>query len=229
MRPCYRRPRSGRLGWLALWAATAGCGALQHPGDDPQLTLHAYARALDEGRADEAYGYLSDDARRGISLEAFRRVVKEDPEGVRDIGRSLERPTSPALVTATVTTVSGDELLLVLENGRWRVDLSSLDLYAQDTPRHAVLGFVRAVEHQRYDLVLRYVPDAHRTGLDAEKLRAAWSGPDKERIVEVVAALKHALPAAVIEETGERAAMPYGTGTIQLVREHGLWKVENFD
>jgi hypothetical protein len=45
----------------------------------------------------------------------------------------------------------------------------------------------------------------------------------------VVAALKQALPAAAIEETGERATMPYGAGTMQLVREQGLWKIENFD
>jgi hypothetical protein len=205
------------------------CGGMQHPGDDPQSVLHAYAHALEQGHADEAYGYLSDEARRGISIDAFRRMVKDDPEGVSEIGASLARPSSPALVTATVTSPSGEELHLVLEKGAWRVDASTIDLYAQDTPRHAILGFVRAVEHKRYDVVLRYVPDAHREGLDAAKLRAAWEGHDKEEISQVVSALKHALPAATIEETGQRAAMPYGAGTIQLVREHGLWKIENFD
>jgi hypothetical protein len=28
---------------------------------------------------------------------------------------------------------------------------------------------------------------------------------------------------------GAPATMPYGAGTMQLVREHGLWKIENFD
>jgi hypothetical protein len=209
--------------------ATLACGALQHPGDDPQSTLHAYARALDEGRAEEAYGYLSDDARRGMSLAAFRRLLSDDPEGVREIGRALERSAAPAVVTATITSPSGQELHLVLENGAWRIDPSTIDLYAQDTPRHAIVGFVRAIERQRYDVVLRYVPEAHLAGLDAAKLRTAWEGHDKDEITQVVTALKHALPGATIEETGERAAMPYGAGTIQLVREHGLWKVENFD
>lgn len=210
--------------------ATAACGGAQRPGgDDPQSVLRAYARALEEGRADEAYRLLSDEARRGISLEAFRRMVQDDPEGVREIGRALERPTAPAVVTATVTSPSGQELHLVLEGGGWRVDGSSIDLYAQDTPRHAIQGFIRAVEHKRYDVVLRYVPDAHREGLDGDKLKAAWEGHEKDEIEQVVTALKQALPAASIEETGERAAMPYGAGTMQLVREHGLWKIENFD
>jgi len=216
---------------LALaMAACLGCGAAAHPGgDDPQSVLHAYARFLEEGRADEAYRLLSDEARRGISLEAFRRMVKDDPDGVRDIGRALERPTASPVVTATVTSPSGQELHLVLEGGGWRVDASTIDLYAQDTPRHAVQGFIRAVERKRYDVVMRYVPDTHKEGLDSSKLQAAWEGHEKEEIEQVVAALKQALPTATIEETGERATMPYGAGTMQLVREHGLWKIENFD
>jgi len=57
---------------------------------------------------------------------------------VKEIARALERPTAPPVVTATVTSPSGQELNLVLEDGRWRVDASTIDLYAQDTPRHAI-------------------------------------------------------------------------------------------
>ncbi len=212
---------------LGLGLGPAGCAAQQ--GGDPESVLRGYAKALEEGRADDAYRALSDEARRGISLEAFRRMVKDDPEGVREIGRALQRPTAPAVVTATVTSSSGQELDLVLEDGRWRVDASTIDLYAQDTPRHAIVGFIRAVEHKRYDIVMRYVPDQHREGLDAAKLQAAWEGHEKQEIEQVLAGLKQALPSSTIEETGERATMPYGAGSMQLVREHGLWKIENFD
>ena len=133
------------------------------------------------------------------------------------------------MVTATVTSSSGQELQLVLERGRWRIDTSAIDLYAQDTPRHAVTGFVRALERKRYDVVLRYVPDAHKEGLDVAKLKDAWEGPDKEEMTQVLTALKQTLPNASIEETGERATLAYGAGTMQLVREHGLWKIEDFD
>lgn len=215
---------------LALTAPLAtSCGSAQHPGGDPQSVLRAYARALEDGRADDAYRLLSDEARRGVSLEAFRRMVKDDPDGVKEIGRTLERPTAPPTVTATVTSPSGQELHLILEDGAWRVDASSIELYAQDTPRHAIQGFIRAVERKRYDVVMRYVPDAHKEGLDVAKLKSAWEGHEKDEIQQVVSALKQALPSATIEETGERATMPYGAGTMQLLREHGLWKIENFD
>jgi hypothetical protein len=228
------RLRVARLGrsfapifMIALFSGGFGCGG--SGAEDPQAVLRSYARALEEGRADDAYRMLSDDARRGISPEAFRRMVKDDPEEVKEIGKSLQRPTTPAVVTATVTANTGQELDLVLERGRWRVDTSAIDLYAQDTPRHALQGFVRALDRRRYDIILRFVPDAHKEGLDVAKLRDAWEGADKEEMAKVLAALKQTLPSASIEETGERATLAYGAGTMQLVREHGLWKIEDFD
>lgn len=205
----------------------AACGGPR--AEDPHSVLRSYARALDEGRAEDAYRMLSEEARRGVSLEAFRRMVKDDREEVREIARALSRPTAAPVVTATVTSATGQELQLVLESGAWKVEATAIDLYAQDTPRHAIQGFVRAVERKRYDVVLKYVPDAHREGLDATKLKTAWEGHDKAEIDQVVASLKQALPSATIEETGERATMPYSQGTMQLVRERGLWKIEDFD
>lgn len=224
----------GRAGDLIKAAAVvivaAGLAACERrEAEDPHSVLRAYARALEEGRADEAYRMLSEEARRGTSLEAFRRMVKDSPQDVHEIARSLSRPTAVPVVTATVTTATGQPLELVLENGKWRVEATAIDLYAQDTPRRAIQGFVRAVERKRYDVVLKYVPDAHREGLDAAKLKSAWEGYDKDEIEQVVAGLKQALPAATIEETGDRATMAYSQGTMQLVRERGLWKIEDFD
>jgi len=215
------------LAMLATLLGASGCGVTR--AEDPHSVLRTYSRALDEGRAEDAYRMLSEEARRGISLEAFRRMVKDNPDEVREIAKALARPTATPVVTATVTSSNGQELSLVLENGRWKVEATAIDLYAQDTPRHAIQGFVRAVERKRYDVVLKFVPDAHKEGLDPGKLKTAWEGHDKEEIEQVVSSLKQALPAASIEETGDRATMAYGAGTMQLVRERGLWKIEDFD
>ena len=86
-----------------------GCGAApmqQGPSD----ALRSYARALEEGRVDDAYKLLSDDARRSVSLEAFRRMVKENPDEVREIARALARPASDPVVTATVIAPHGERL-----------------------------------------------------------------------------------------------------------------------
>ena len=220
----------GRAFKLASCLALVACvGCAGQRAEDPQSILRSYSHALEEGRAEDAYRMLSEEARRGISLEAFRRMVKDNPEEVREIAKALARPTATPVVTATVTSSNGQELQLVLENGKWRVEATAIDLYAQDTPRHAIQGFVRAVERKRYDVVLKFVPDSHKEGLDPSKLKTAWEGHDKEEIEQVVSSLKQALPSASIEETGDRATMPYGAGTMQLVRERGLWKIEDFD
>ena len=139
------------LGMTLLVAAmAAACGGKS--AEDPHSVLRDYSRALDEGRADDAYRMLSEEARRGISLEAFRRMVKDNPEEVREIARALSRPTATPVVTATVTSHNGQELDLVLENGRWKVESTAIDLYAQDSPRHAVQGFVRALERKVAEL-----------------------------------------------------------------------------
>jgi hypothetical protein len=175
---------------------------------------------------------LSDEARREISLDAFRRMVRESPQEVLEISRSLQRPASPPLVTATISSPSGETIVLIYESGRWKVDSSAVDLYAQNTPRQAVSAFVRAFERQRFDILMRFVPEAKRPGLDAKKLQESWSGNSKEAqdLQRRVQAVKSALPSAAIEEVGERATMPFGAaGTVQLVREHGLWRIEELN
>lgn len=155
------RLAAGALGAaLAVVAACSAGPAQQAPSD----TLRAYAAALEQGRVDEAYRLLSNEAKRSMSLEAFRRAVRDNPQDALEIAHALARPSSDPEVTATVTLPSGEELALVLEGGQWRIDAAAVDLYGQSTPRQALLGFLRAYERKRYDVLLRYVPDAEREG-----------------------------------------------------------------
>jgi hypothetical protein len=149
----------------ALLSVSACSGGSLERG--PSDTLRSYAEALEDKRIDDAYRLLSDDAKRTISLEAFRRMVTENPDDVLEVARALARPSTDPDITATVVMPNGDELKLVLEDGRWRVDATAIDLYGQATPRQALLGFLRAFERKRYDVVLRYVPDSEREGVTA--------------------------------------------------------------
>lgn len=212
-----------------LWAfASVACGSnMMQQG--PSDALRTYAHAIEDGRIDDAYRQLSIDARRQLSLEAFRALVRENPEETREIARGLTRPVSPPVVTATVTPSSGDPLLLVFEGGHFRLDGAAIDLYGQRTPKQALEGFVRAYDRKRFDILLRFVPTAELEGLTAAKLQASWDGPEKGTMSRIVAAIRATLPTAPIEQTVDRASMSYGLGgTIELVREHGAWKIEDF-
>ncbi|HEX3774585.1 MAG TPA: hypothetical protein VHV51_08985 [Polyangiaceae bacterium] len=211
------------LSALALSAACAGPGT-----GNPEDVLSAYSHAVQRGHLAEAYALLSDDAKKTIPFEQFRRMVQENPEAAQELARALDRPRSgPPRVTAKVTGADGEPLLLVYESGGWRVDGSAIDLYSQATPEAAASAFVRAVDNKRYDILLRFVPDSQREGLGEAQLRAAWEGEQKQDMARLTEALKAALPTARFEVAGERATLAYGAGgTIELVREHGAWKVE---
>lgn len=228
---------------LLLGAALAACQPRIEGAEGPSETLRAYAAALQQGKADEAYRLLSDEAKRSVSLEAYRRLVKDNPEDVKEIALALSRPGSTPVVSATVHTPAGDKLRLLYEAGRWTVDGSGIDRYGQGTPRQALLGFLRAFERKRFDVLVRYMPDAEREGraeamwgsgaskgdgLTAKQLEEAWTGDQLEQISGIVQAIKSALPTARLEETADRAAMAYGAGgSVLFVRENGLWKIED--
>jgi hypothetical protein len=212
---------------LAVLPLVVACATGSNAGS-PEATLAAYSHAVQRGELGEAYDLLSEDAKKTIPFVQFKRIIQENPEQAQELIRALDRPQSgPARVTAKVTGADGEPLLLVFENGAWRVDGSAIDLYSQATPESAALAFVRGVENKRYDLLLRFVPDGQREGLNEGTLRAAWDGEQKQDMARLIEALKAALPGARFEIVGERATLAYGAGgTIELVREHGVWKVE---
>jgi hypothetical protein len=204
----------------------SACGASRPTS--PQAALSAYSEALRAGHAREAYDLLSDKAKKDIPYESFQRIIRENPDEVAEIGRSLARPVAPPRVTAVVQAPNGESLKLVLEDGQWRVDGSAIDLYGQGSPEVALKAFIRAFKNRRYDVLLRFVPDAEREGLGADELRRAWEGEERTELESLVAAVEANLPNGRLEVTGDRATMAFGAGgTVELVREGGLWKVED--
>ncbi len=215
-------------------ALAAGCSSGVQQG--PSAVLQSYARAIRERRVEEAYAMLSTEARRSLSLDAFRRMVLENPADAEELASALARPAADPVLTATVTTAQGDELVLVYEHGRWRIDGETVDFYGQSTPKQAVRSFLRAFERKRFDVLMRFVPDTKKIAderfpaLDEARLKESWEGPQREEMERICQGIKAALPQATFEEYSDRASMGYGSGgTLQLVREHGLWKIENFD
>jgi len=212
--------------FLCALVLCCACGASRPKS--PQDALAAYAAALKAGRAREAYDLLSADAKKDIPYESFRRIIRENPDEVVEIGRALSQPASPPRVKAVVKAPNGESLELVLEDGAWRVDGSAIDLYGQGTPEVALKAFVRAFKSRRYDVLLRFVPAAEREGLSVEELKRSWEGEERTELEALVAAVDANLTSGRLEVTGDRATMAFGAGgTVELVREGGLWKVED--
>jgi hypothetical protein len=208
-----------------IWFGCAAGGADAGPRD----ALRSYALALREGRTRDAYALLSSDAKSRLTLPEFQRMVEENGREIEDIAAGLLAPAEVPRVTATLTSPDGETLLLVYEGDAWRVDGSAIDLYSQETPEVTLASFVRAFDNQRYDVLLRFVPESKREGLSVEQLKLAWEGEQRQQLEQLTQALAASLPNLRVEVLGTRATVAYGAGgTVELVHELGAWRIEDF-
>jgi hypothetical protein len=204
------------------------CGASASTAT-PEGTVSSFTDALRDARFDDAYDMMSKSYRRRVPFAEFERHLRENPTETRDAVAALSRPDGPSEESAVVAFADGDRLELTRESGKWRIATNVVDFYDQSTPRAALRSFVRAMERERYDVVLRMVPDADREGMTVERMREAWSGDGREEIERLLENLRASFDAP-IEQVGDRATMPYGDRfTAQLVREDGVWKIEDPD
>lgn len=223
------------------WAFVAGVSSVACVGSagpkDPDDAIAAYARALGDRDATRAYALLSIEAQKRVPFERFKAMMQENPEQVAVLAKALAAGPTRMVVTATFASPDEETIELTLEDGQWKANLSALDLYSQSEPLATVRSFVRAFEAARYDVLLRFVPEAEREGLTQEKLKRAWEGPQREDLVVVIDGLKASLPTAKVEQYGNRATIAYGSaiagaygsgGTVELLEENGLWKIVNF-
>ncbi|UJR81660.1 hypothetical protein [Sandaracinus amylolyticus] len=214
----------------AVISSAAACGGGAATAS-PEESLAAFARALREGDASRAYALTSEGYRRRVREEDFARWMRESPDEIRALAEALDRPAGPAEQEATVAIEGEDPVRFVRDPSGWRVASDVVDYYGQRTPRQALRSFVRAIARRRWDVVLRLVPAADAEGMSEDTLRARWEGESREEIERLAAGLRAALDGgAPIEERGDHAVMPWGERyRAQLVREDGVWKIEDPD
>ena len=100
------RPLLVRVALALLPAASAlafvACANSGHAAS-PEAVLSAYGHAVQRGQLAQAYAMLSEDARKTIPYEQFKRMLQDNPEQAEELIRSLDRPQAgPAHVTAKV-------------------------------------------------------------------------------------------------------------------------------
>jgi hypothetical protein len=202
-----RVSRCGLLFVLAL----AGCGGAIGVGG-PESTVRAYAAALRSGDADRAWQLLDEDARAGRSEPQHASLMTENGGELREQGQALERSASTVTARARVPLESGESVVLVLENGAWRIDGGVMDAAALSTPLDAVASFRRA-------LMRRDLPGIER--VLSRETRAEWEDQVR-RMLESTADPDD----LAVEIQGNRATVrTTGGGSIVLVRESGEWRV----
>jgi hypothetical protein len=195
----------------------------------PQETLEIYAKAVQAGKYDRAYKLMSESFRKQYSQKEFVRLLQQNATEVKfNANRLLGKPRS---IRVQASFVYGDDerLKLVKEQGSWKIATDPVDFYSQRTPAEALRSFIRAIERQRYDIVLRFVPAKWAESMTEEKLRQQWEGTKRREVIQLIKNLKANLNAP-IHKSGNGATMPYGDNhEVSFVREDGIWKIEDPD
>lgn len=213
---------------VALVLGLAGCPRATGP-TTPEGAVETFSSAIRAGDYEAAYAMMSETYRRRVPFEEFREHLEAHPDEARALAAEMDGATERVEVTATVPYGEGEELRMLHEDGEWRLVGNVVDFYDQSTPRAALRSFIRAMERQRYDVVMRFVPSADREGMTVDKMREAWEGEGREEVERLLANLRANLDNP-IEVVGDRATMPYGERfAVHFVREDGVWKIEDPD
>lgn len=224
-KPTDRRAVALRSALLA--SLVCGCAHGPEAPGTPEETVAAFALALNQNKLEEAYALMSEDYRRRVAFEQFKRQLTANPQEMLEIGHALSHAKTPAQEQAVVSYDEDDELQLRRVGDQWFISSNVVDFYDQTTPRAALRSFVRAMERKRYDVVMRLIPDTDKEGITADRMEQAWSGEEREQVERMLSMLREHLDAP-IEVIGTRATMPYGEHMrVQFVREGALWKIED--
>ncbi|MEP6653952.1 MAG: hypothetical protein ABJA82_11365 [Myxococcales bacterium] len=227
---------------MLISGGVAGCA---HGTARPAQVIHGFADAVAGHDWEGAYNLMSAGYRARVSLPTFRAQMEAEPAAVSGDAAMLSQAPLQA-ARAQVDTPSGEQLPLVLEGDQWKLDVQPLHPYRQDSPRAALRTFVRAVDRRRYDIVLRLVPAARRSGVTEATLRAYWEDAGAEEHRRLLDRLRVNLDAAIVD-LGSEAQMPFGTATagsppqgqgqgrgegegeVRFLLEEGMWKIDEIN
>jgi len=181
-----------------------------------------------KGRPDEAYKLLSSEAKR---RHLARRIPTDGQrERARNEGHLPTRCRAPRAIPSSLPrspSPKGDQIVLLYEEGHWRFDGSAINLYGQVNPHQAVEAFLRGVRPKelRRDAPLR--ADSHMEGSMPTSSARSGRGAQKDEMLRITAALKGGhRHRANSKRSATEPPLAYGSGgTVQLVREHGVWKI----
>jgi hypothetical protein len=213
-----------RRGLSAAVAALLACACAGSSG--PTSTLDKYGAALERGEYEAAYALMSERFREEHSAEDFARMMREGEGEVDETVRRLRSGHGSVEISAEVRFDLGDTLRLVKEDGQWRIAANPIQFYGQSTPREALRSFLRAYRLERWEVMLRLVPDPYRERMTAEMVEQQFRGSRAEEIAAMMDLLEANLDAP-ISERGDEARMPFAEQyETRFTREGGSWKIE---
>jgi hypothetical protein len=179
-------------------------------GTGPDQTLDHYGVALKNHDFGAAYDLMSSGFRVKVSREDYVRTMRDNAREVNETAERLRGKKGSMEVSAEFEYGLGDTMRLIQEDGQWR-------------------SFIRAYRLERWEVMLRFVPNSYREKMSAEKMKAQFTGPSREQMENLINTLEANVDEPITER-GNDARMSYGDRyTVQFLKEDGAWKLKDLD
>jgi len=199
---------------LALLLLGAGCASQRVP--DPKVTARAYASAAQRGDAGAIYALLTPEGQRTLGAAGTKQLVSESKGELMHAARSLQSEGAHVDASAEARFSDGESATLVLEDGRFRVDATSLLPARPRTPSQALAGLRRALARRSYPALMALMTGDSQGALESD-LGSLVNGLEHPETLD-------------IQINGDSAEVELPTGHhIVLKREAGIWRVLDFD
>lgn len=209
--------RARLLGLLLLsttassWAAGCAAGtAATVP--DPRQTLTRFADAVERDDPRAAYALLSPRVQSETEWTQFERKWRDNRAELTEVARGIRDTDVEGNANARLALGDGETVVMVLEDGGWRLAGGVMDAQALATPLDTVAELRRALSRQSLPALLRV--------LSVER-RAAWAAAFEQSMAATADPLDLS-----VEVRGDQAVVrTTGGGQILLKREAGQWHV----
>ena len=211
--------------FLVLGLVLAACAH----GKGPSQTLDRYGLALKNHDFGQAYELMSSSFRSKVSRDDYVRMMRDNPREVDETADRLRGKHGSLEVSAEFEYGLGDQMRLVQEDGEWKIATNPLGFYDQTTPKAALRSFLRAFRLERYDIMLRFVPNQYREKMDVAKMKAQFTGASKDKMETLMNTLEANVDEPIVER-GNDARMSYGEKyEVKFQKEDGVWKLKDLE
>jgi hypothetical protein len=201
---------------LLLLVAIGSVGCVRSSVPDPRDAAKEYAEAAQRGDADAIYEMMSESARKSRSRDDVRKIVADERSELAEQAKSISARDARVEATARLRYEDGEETALDLREGRFWVTSAGALPGGARTPEEALDQLRRVVARRSYAGLMRILSPATRAAIEQD-LRSLVTGLERPETLSV-------------QVNGDNAQVTIPGGHhVHLLREGGVWRIDDFD
>jgi len=183
---------------------------------NPREAAEAYARAVERGDADALHRMLTRESQRALGRDGTARLLTESKKELVDQAAAIRAPNTAVETIATLRFDDGEQAVLELERGRFRVGAAAGLPAAARTPEQALVELRQALARRSYPALMRLLSKDAKSAIE-DDLRSLVIGLEEADALDVK-----------IEGDSAEVRVP-GGHLVRLKRESGIWRVQDFE